>query len=523
MPIPLGTVLCPGVDHLLILIDRAFPLSQPRILAPQANLDLTWPHVEKQGLLCLKETFVGSEAGERVAEHINWAIDLLNLTTDSRRSEFEREFSSHWNHRATKNRRFSTVLSLLRPEGPSRETVWFADITNRRAVVAENKTALMAWLHNAGLNSSEKLIVPGWIEWMSRPWQPAEFPEFGRDVIKTLPQQVARKVLQSGRDGLIICGAQTITGPVLVATILQGAAVKDLRRGFRNISRVPNWLIENSFAGRAVERCPVSRVDGPWVHGRDHNRAFPYLAKRRVAVVGCGSLGAAICRLLAQAGVGNFLLIDADFLEPSNTSRHVLGQRFLGKNKASATAAMLNEDFPHIANAIAMPGRFSDLRTDELDRLGECDILISAGITYEGDAQIDRWRQRLSKPPAQVCAWVEEFAIVGHAVALLGKDTLSDAFDEQERVRFRLTDWPTPSQAMIVEAGCGNSFQPHGAIDLQATVNIAAGLALDVIAGLTSVSLRRVWLGNRSDVANHGGIALPQFTESFCRKEFPWH
>jgi adenylyltransferase/sulfurtransferase len=48
------------------------------------------------------------------------------------------------------------------------------------------------------------------------------------------------------------------------------------------------------------------------------------LAHARVAIVGVGATGAASAALLARAGVGHLILIDRDFVEPSNLHRQVL-------------------------------------------------------------------------------------------------------------------------------------------------------------------------------------------------------
>src|SRR5260370_9813393 len=48
------------------------------------------------------------------------------------------------------------------------------------------------------------------------------------------------------------------------------------------------------------------------------------LAAARVAVVGCGATGTAVSALLARAGVGSLLIIDRDYVEPSNLQRQSL-------------------------------------------------------------------------------------------------------------------------------------------------------------------------------------------------------
>jgi molybdopterin/thiamine biosynthesis adenylyltransferase len=48
------------------------------------------------------------------------------------------------------------------------------------------------------------------------------------------------------------------------------------------------------------------------------------LRAARVAIVGCGATGSAVASLLARAGVGTLLIIDRDYVEPSNLQRQSL-------------------------------------------------------------------------------------------------------------------------------------------------------------------------------------------------------
>jgi adenylyltransferase/sulfurtransferase len=48
------------------------------------------------------------------------------------------------------------------------------------------------------------------------------------------------------------------------------------------------------------------------------------LAESRVAIVGCGATGTAVASLLARAGVGKMLIVDRDYVEPSNLQRQSL-------------------------------------------------------------------------------------------------------------------------------------------------------------------------------------------------------
>lgn len=62
------------------------------------------------------------------------------------------------------------------------------------------------------------------------------------------------------------------------------------------------------------------------------------LNEKKVAMIGCGSLGSKVAAMLARSGVGNFLLVDDDVFLPGNVVRHELDWREMGFHKADALA-----------------------------------------------------------------------------------------------------------------------------------------------------------------------------------------
>jgi hypothetical protein len=521
--VPAALVRIHGVDHLVVVVDAAFPNSQPRVFAPQAGSDFRWPHVEADGLLCLKSTRLVAAPGERVLQHLLWAEELLNYSEVACRREFEREFVAYWNQRSSDKKKRPDVLSLSRPRGESREVFYYTDRINGRIVFADSKSELVNWLRNSGSNPADREMLPTWLLRLCRPWAPKEYPELGRDLLSQLPEAILRRVLNPGRACPLVFEARTPTGPAFAAVLLHGAAERELVKGFRGIAKVPISRILASFSGRAVQRCPVARVDGPWVHGRGHDEDYPAIRSKSVALVGCGAIGGSLAKLLAQTGVGKFLLIDPDDLTPANVARHVLGMRYIGENKARATAQMLRRDFPHIEAVMPYTRRFQQLTARELEAVSNADLIISAGIDFDGDAMLNAWRRQLATPPAHLCTWTEAYAIVGHAVLIYGADSLMAGFDETEQPLFRLTDWTENSAAMVLEAGCGNLFQPHGMVALQPTVVLAARLAIDVLLERVPKSCRRVWQGDLDSVVANGGSARLDFSASYVVKESAWY
>lgn len=511
---------CPGVDQLQVLLNQDFPKSQPRIIACGVKEDGSWPHVEGEGLLCLKATRIGFDPGERVVQHIAWAIELLNFSEDKVRQEFQREFATYWErNRDSKNS--PTIYSLVSPVPPSREISCFYDIKKNEIVLHEDRSSLLCWLRNSGRNPGKNEVERTWMCWLDNPPLPSSFPKIGSEVLAKVPTAFLEEVIRPGTRLPVLLGATTETGPAWVAAEVSSARENELLKGFRP-ARLPVERVIQSMSFRPVRRLTVRRADSSYVHGRGFDPNYKTLAKKRVAIVGCGALGGSILRLLAQAGAGHFLLIDHDILGTQNTARHVLGNRYVGQYKTDALAKMLLEDFPHLPAAAIYRSHVEKLSEDKWQKLAEYDLIVSSGISFVGDIALNNWRMKTPGAPVHLCAWTEPFALAGHAISLFGNDNLMTAFDADGRPLNQLTDWPEETELLVTEAGCGNSFQPHGAIELQRIVTMTAKLALDVLLGKVTSSDQRVWQGDRGDVLRLGGTPSEAFKQSNVESTRPW-
>lgn len=527
--VPVDSLRITGVDHFILAIDKHFPNSQPRVFAPGAGSDYRWPHVEKGGLLCLPSSSCQALVADRIIYHLRNAEKLLNYSEAECQKEFEREFASYWVNCSEPESRDEgidkvAVLSLVTPRGVEREICYcyFCDSKRNWLIFGNERATLKDWLINFGYNPGEKEIIPTWLFRLSRPWLPKDFPKYGRDVIDLLsPGKAQKYLLPKNQRSPFLFETETTTGTVFAAVVLSGAKQQELLKGFRKISRVPSERIINSYARRHIKRYEVTRVDGAWIHGRDHSSNFAGVKNRKVAIVGCGAIGAAVAHLLAQAGVGEIVLVDGDNLSAANISRHQLGIEYVGSNKASSLQKELRKQFPHLKFNQAFPFYFERLPSKAREHLEQADLIVSAGINFDGEAVLDKWRRSLSQPPAHLSTWIEAYGVAGHAVLLYGKRSILEGF-EREQPKFRLTDWSEEAGALITEAGCGNSFQPYGVIDLHPTIALAAGLALGVLLDKIRSSCRRVWMGDPLDVKRNGGTLRGGFTDTQTIREFPW-
>lgn len=121
-----------------------------------------------------------------------------------------------------------------------------------------------------------------------------------------------------------------------------------------------------------LERPSTSRLDG------DHLA----LAVRKVAIIGCGSLGSKTATMLARSGVGKFVLVDDDILLPENLVRNDLDWREVPMHKVDALADKLQYVNPSVTcqrYRRSLGGQESSTNIETLiDVLGTCDLLIDA-------------------------------------------------------------------------------------------------------------------------------------------------
>lgn len=508
------------VDHAYLVLDDDFPLSEPRIIVPQAapGRAPAWPHVEAGGLLCLSTTQFTDAAGRRALTVLQDAFDVLDLDEAARAAEFRREFISYWSQQV--NASASYGLALLRGDEVDRDIVFH---TGRKGtlVFADTEDELEHWLKNNGV-TYQRPFSRTRLAWPEALQGPDSYPRSGRDVIELVGLEHLEGKFPLGGKLPVVFGRQLENGAVFAGAVLVGPSRDFLSRGFRPSRQRPQRYVADGFRARSIEAMRFERIDAPWVHGRDANAMLGRMQTCSVGIVGCGAIGGYLARGLAQAGVGSLALVDHDWIKAANLGRHVLGAEWIGRFKATALAEQLARDFPHAARPTAFGSRFQDLKSTELDALSRCDVLVLAGLDLPAELAVDRWVETTESPPVRVWTWTEEFAQAGQAVALFGGERIRDGLDQEGRFRLRATKNWDRRITSLGEVGCGTSFQPYSAADMMYTVLMAQRLVTDIALGKTDGSERRTWFGDREAVVALGAQPGAEFDRSFMEKVFPW-
>ncbi len=102
-----------------------------------------------------------------------------------------------------------------------------------------------------------------------------------------------------------------------------------------------------------------------------------FLRTQTAGIVGLGSGGSFVAVSLAMSGVGRFVLIDDDVLEPANVVRHAADLRSVGRPKVEAVADLIKQRNP-AAQIQAVVGRVED----HLELLQGADVVV-AGVDKE--------------------------------------------------------------------------------------------------------------------------------------------
>lgn len=111
------------------------------------------------------------------------------------------------------------------------------------------------------------------------------------------------------------------------------------------------------------------------------------MAQKRAVILGCGSVGSLVAMELARAGVGYFLLCDADIVEYHNVCRHQCGITDVGDLKVNALSRKLQNINPNI-KIVRFEGIVQNLPKSTLDKFCVANQTIFVGCADNRDADI---------------------------------------------------------------------------------------------------------------------------------------
>lgn len=235
-------------------------------------------------------------------------------------------------------------------------------------------------------------------------------------------------------------------------------------------------LIDKGLSKIKFTRVVIDDLSPDYLFSR--NLQGETLSSKKIALIGCGTIGGYLSRLLVQAGAGSksdeLDLYDQQLLSVGNLGRHYLDENYLYENKAEACQHKLSTEFNSI-NIESYPKEFNVV--DDLDNY---DLVIDATgrepFSLSLNHQSVKLHNESHRSPDVLYVWVDGNGYCGRTLLyngiggcyrclqdLRGQDKFPALKSENDRVPMKYT--------------CGESFVPY-----PASVSVqAAGLGLEVI------------------------------------------
>jgi molybdopterin/thiamine biosynthesis adenylyltransferase len=136
------------------------------------------------------------------------------------------------------------------------------------------------------------------------------------------------------------------------------------------------------------------------------------LLASRVAILGCGAIGAAAANLLVRAGVGYVRIIDRDFVEPSNLQRQTLFDES-DALRALPKAVAAERKLLSINSAVVVEGLVADLNSGNAQELlAGVDLLLDGTDNFETRFLINDFAVK-SKTP-----WIYAAAVASYGLTM---------------------------------------------------------------------------------------------------------
>jgi hypothetical protein len=476
---------------------QLFALPRIRLLEIPPCLPLLTPHLNGKGYLCyIAEGTVVLDIFDPVGQSLaclKCAEEVLEKVLKGELVEdLEEEFYAHWAGPYClvdmQDQRLGQQQTLMVKLGDS-----------FMAVITDDEVRTTRKLKILGFELVDCTILTYRIRTVAKPrphtkiWPPMTV----KDILVwqgLLDPRCRRKIEQRIKEGLLTRSRFAL---VLVESPLMtyGFAVSYDHKPDHNKKKKISKRLTSIYD---LEVMPVSviRIDDRYMAERNVP-GMKTLAGKRIAVVGCGTIGGYLAEMFIKAGAGTaggqLTLIDSDILYPQNIGRHRLGFPSLLTNKAIGMTKELGRLAPG-ADIRALPVNIMQAQ------LGKLDLLVDA----TGEEALGHWlcEHYLSGVP-MLSVWIEGPGIAVRA--LLRTSTTRACYrclwEANQKGLFHAVIGPL--RKLMVGHGCEGLYVPFSASVSVQAASLGAEMALNWANGVHSPSLRTKLIDTNFQLATY--------------------
>lgn len=228
------------------------------------------------------------------------------------------------------------AFSFFACEGGAPIFIAIARDRRLRGYTTEHTRETLLWSLSQSIGPAENIKVPCTLSdletWLD-----------GQPLLKSMKWGDARKTLSDGGI-LLVAAPNAVVGIDLDIPRAISMAVKT---GAIRKTKLPD-LIQKSGHELKIKRYSATWCAFEDIVSRNHLGSSS-LQQRSIALVGCGTIGSHLARMLLQSGAGlggRLTLFDNQYLSAGNIGRHLLGFSAIGEHKATATKRELERFHP---------------------------------------------------------------------------------------------------------------------------------------------------------------------------------
>jgi molybdopterin-synthase adenylyltransferase len=210
------------------------------------------------------------------------------------------------------------------------------------------------------------------------------------------------------------------------------------------------------------------------------------IRQAKVAVVGCGAIGASVCTLLARAGVGTLRILDRDYVDISNLQRQILfDEKDARQSLPKAEAAALK--LSGINSDVKLEPYVKDLTPETASLLSGPEVVLDCTDNFESRYLINDFAIKNRIP------WIYAAAVGSYAV------TMNILPGETACLACMFAQPPRGTIATCETAGILNSAANLVAsIQVSETLKLLVGARQQLRRSLLSID---VWSNERSEIS----------------------
>lgn len=502
-----------GKDVVLhVGLTRSFPFSLPVIYLYPVNSLGYIPHVSKMGIVCYTQgtgQYIEYELPHAIIEEaLRRAIHTLKKgLIGSNKKDFLDGFAEYWGQLPNTNF-FNSVLN----PGLSLKEIALTTASHKGKTyrfIGESKDSIIEFskqFYHESFDSALYIPLSNIVD-----FRPPAFDKFWsldevhqvinehatEEIREELQQLVKTKKVKEKK--LIVFGLPRYAGGFSLFGIFF--------TGLKN----KHPLLPNSKVG-GLHPISFRRLDKEYLFPR--GGSSKQLDGKKVAVIGCGSVGGHIAIEMAKAGVLNLTLIDADILNYDNVLRHALGNDDVGSLKVEGLKRDLEKNVPFV-KVRALGNSFENLILTKQILLDQFDMLIFATGEPTTNLFANNLLHQIDNPPKAIFTWLDPYGIGGHAFLQENSTEnvcLKCLYQVEENELRNRVSFAEPGQNFLKDiSGCGSLFTPFSSLDAIKTAEIAVRLCLESLANETGNQLRS-WKGDSKSFLDAGYFLSPRYS-----------